>query len=166
MALTNYTSYNMIRAVLGVAETEVEDVDLALALYLNELEFKLNELNDAIITQYDIIRVITENSRTVPQRRFYNLVQTYSAYWIAKVILGGSIEMFAPKVITDAKATQQRVDDPFEALRQAVEASLLTWETRLSAALDGLVPGETITAPVTRRLIGTVTLGVDPVTGV
>jgi hypothetical protein len=163
--LTDFTSYDVIRAILGVSEPEVEDNVLAQDNYLQEVLFRLEELNDTIVTQFDTITAINEADRTLRQKQYLKLVGMVSAYIVADKIVKGSIALFAPKRITDGKGQQERVDDPFSTLRDDIAAGLVSWTSRLASVLNILDSTQTIAAAPTRTYIGGVGLGVDPVTG-
>jgi hypothetical protein len=166
MSLLDYTSYETVRGVLGVAPQEVEDEVLALPLYAQEVEMALEDLNASLPGLYEVIRGKSESTRTALEKRLFNLVQVYAAYWVAKVLLGGSIELFSFKRLTDGKAQQERVDDPFDTLRETINASLSVWKGRIGTTLNALDPQLTVAAAPTRTFIGAAPIAVDPVTGV
>lgn len=168
LILSDYTDYDTIRGLLGVAETEIPDDVFAMldAINLQEVTFTLEELNDTIPTKFETIKAIAVNSRSALQTRFYNVVRLYSSYIVADQIANGSVEMFAPMKIEDGKAATERAPDPYEALRAALKASLASWSVRLGKVLTLLDPAQSTTAKVTRTFVSSVGLATDPVTGV
>lgn len=163
--LTDFTSYDTIRGVLGVSDAEVEDATLALPLYEQEVQFALEDLNATLPAQYATISQVVADQRTAVQKRLFNLVQVFAAYWVAKVLLNGSIELFVPRVITDGKASQERVNDPFADLRDNVNASLSVWATRIGTTLAAIDPAQTVKPITSLTLFGVATAPSDPVTG-
>jgi hypothetical protein len=168
MALTTYTTYAAIRALLGVASTEITDTVLALPHY--DLQFTLDSEDidggeGEVLAQYATITAIEAGSRSANQVRFLLLVNLFAAYSVARQLLG-SAEMFAPKKITDGSAATERVNDPFSKMREGVNAGYTTVRTRLSDLLVVLVPSANITAATTRTYILASGLGTDPVTNV
>lgn len=168
LILNDYTDYDTIRGLLGVAETEIPDDVLVMldGVNLQEVTFTLEELNSSITTKFEAIKLITVSSRSALQTRFYNVVRLYASYIVANQIANGSVEMFAPKRIEDGKAATERVADPYLSLREALKASLTAWKARLSKVLTALDPAETIAAAPTRLMASSTGLAVDPVTGV
>lgn len=163
--LTDFTTYDVIRAILGVSEPEIEDTVLAQDNYLQAVFFGLEELNETVVTLFDTITAIDANTRTARQKQYLKLVGMVAAYLVAKVIANGSIDLFAPQRITDGKAVQERTADPFKALREDIAAGLTLWTTRLGNVLNILDPAQTIAAVPTRTFIGSASLATDPVTG-
>lgn len=164
-SLTDFTDYATIRGVLGVAATELTDTDLALPIYFHEVVEAFAAVNSTVVTMYETVKAIDAGTRTAQQTRYYNIVQVYSAYLVASVLVSGALEMFAPKEITDGKAKTVRVDDPFSNLRSSIALSLAAWRARLQAVLLLLDPTQTFTAPAARTNIAVVPMGVDRVTG-
>jgi hypothetical protein len=164
MALTDFTNFETVRGVLGVAETEVEDDHLALPVFEQEVLWALDELNLTIRTQYKLC-VDAGSGATLLQKQFIELVRVHAAYTVAAKLLGGSIELFAPKVITDGKGKQERVEDPFSNLRNDVALSLGVWAKRLLSVLNKLDPTQVVTTAETAIYMSAAGLAVDPVVG-
>ncbi len=158
--LLNYTSYDEIRAVLGVSDEEIEDVTLALPIYAQKLGFELEDISATLETTYETAR--TAPTPTTAQTKLLNSVQVFSAYALAKHLLG-SASLFAPRRIGDGRAETERVTDPFETLRDDVESAYLSLKQRVSAALVGL--GEQVGAATSRVYSASAGLPVDNVTG-
>ncbi len=56
--LTDYTSYDEIRAVLGVSDEELEDGTLALPLYLTMLLMEFDDIEPTLDVQYTDIKAL------------------------------------------------------------------------------------------------------------
>jgi len=158
--LLNYTSYDEIRAVLGVSDEELEDVTLALPIYAQKLGFELEDISSTLESVYEAAK--TAPVPTTAQTKLLNSVQVFSAYAIAKHLLG-SASLFAPRRVGDGRAETERVTDPFETLRDDVEAGYLSLKQRVSSALVGL--GEQVDAATSRVYSAAAGLPVDNVTG-
>lgn len=158
--LLDYTSYDEIRAVLGVSDEELEDITLALPIYTQKLGFELSDISDTLESVYETAK--TAPAPTAAQTKLLNSVQVFSAYAIAKHLLG-SASLFAPRRIGDGRAETERVTDPFETLRDDVESGYLSLKQRVSSALVGL--GEQVGAATSRTYAAIAGLPVDNVTG-
>lgn len=167
MALTDYTTYAIIRGILGVASTEITDTVLAQPTWELQFELEMEDIDQgdgAVLTEYAAIVAIEAGSRTADQTRFYNLVNLLAAYSVARQLLT-SVDMFAPKKITDGKAAVERTNDPYEMLRQGVLAGYKLLKDRLTTLLLVLVPDANVPAATARTNILSTGLGSDPVTG-
>jgi hypothetical protein len=160
LTLPDYTSYDEIRAVLGVSDEEIEDTTLALPIYAQKLEFEMEEIS--VNLQGFYTTALAAVPPTAAQTKLLNTVQVFSAYAIAKHLLG-SASLFAPRRIGDGRAETERVTDPFEALRQHVEAGYQYMKQKVIAALEGL--GEQVGAATSRTYAASAGLPVDNVTG-
>lgn len=120
MALIDYTSYEEIRATLGVDDEELSDDTLALPLYESYLKLELEDIgNGSAVDQFATIALVAEDARTKAQQRFFELVRVYSTYAVA-VQLATSLPLFSPKDIGDGKASTGRfADGPYrEVIKQ------------------------------------------------
>lgn len=169
MALTTYTTTNHVRAVLGVSAKELSDTTLALDLW--EKQFLLEMLDvdaggGAVMTQYATVKDITDGNRTADQTRFLDLVNMLAAYSVARQLLSPQA-MFAVQRVTDGRAEFERFNAAnFDKVRSGVEATYTNLLRRLAAVLLVLDPVAQVPTAPTRRMIGAVGLGTDPVTGV
>ena len=107
MSIETYTSYDEIRALLGVTPEELDDVTLGLPVYGFALQQQLEAINVDLPTEFSSVAAIDEASRTANQQRFYAYVKLFAPYCVA-VQLDSGIGMFAPKTITDGKASVSR----------------------------------------------------------
>lgn len=169
MAITTYTTYDTIRALLGVTNLEITDATLALPVYETVFLLELSGLDQdggAAKTEYARIAAITPaENRTANEQAFYDIVGLFAGFSVAQQLLG-SAEMFAPKNIKDGKAEIERFQDPFKNLRGAVEGGYNRLRARLLRLLVVLVPGANVAVASSRTNIVSTGLGTDPVTGV
>jgi hypothetical protein len=158
--LAQFTTPDEVRAVLGVAPEELRDEVLAMPMYLRQLQFALSDIDGTLESTYLTIAALA--SRTTAQQRLYDVMQVYAPYAVAKTLLT-SVALFAPRRITDGRAETERVVDPFEDVREGVDAGLISLKDRLVSALAGV--GTTVTT-VTRVVTFSTSTGlaVNPVT--
>jgi hypothetical protein len=160
-ALVDFTSYDEIRAVLGVSNKEIEDETLGLPLYVLNLQFDLSDVSATLESTY--LALVAQPSRTDAEQRVVNVTSVFSAYATAKTLLAGA-PLFAPKTITDGKAEHERITDPFETLRQDVQVGFLSLKTRLKSALEAV--GVVVSSTTSRTYFSSAGLATDPVTNI
>lgn len=159
MSLTTYTTYNEVRAVLGVSMTELPDTILSQPIYSTLLDLALEDVNVNIPAHFATVSALPTPSSA--QNRFLDLVKLYAPYSTAKELLV-SLPLFSVQSLTDGRAEFTRQNDVFEDVRDGVESALLSLRARLSASYAGL----TVTSATIRpTLVMTVAsaLGFDPV---
>lgn len=156
--LTDYTSYDEIRAVLGVSDEELEDGTLALPLYLTMLLMEFDDIEPTLDVQYTNIKALP--SRTTQEQKLLDVVSVFSAYAIAQHLLT-SLPLFAPKRITDGRAEMDRIADPFESVREEVRNTYRILRARLLVVL-GVVP----IAVRSRTMFAAVGLGFNTITNI
>lgn len=163
MALTDYTTYDAIRAVLGTTEDELEDGTLALEMYSTYLRMEFEDIHLNIPAEYVTVAGIQEATRTVAQQRFYEVSRLFAAYAVAHQ-LRTSLPMFGPKDVSDGKATTGRfADSPYKVTLENVRKEYDRLKTRLGTAFAALSASSTTTP--TRNLFGISSPATDPVTG-
>lgn len=159
-SLTQFTSYDEIRAVLGVAPEELEDFTLALPIHLRQLQFELSDFSDTLESTY--LSIAASSSRTSAQQKLYDVIQVFAPYSVAKSLLT-SVPLFAPRRITDGRADVERVVDPFMDVREGVDAAYAALRERLRAAMSAVSLTPT-SATNLFSYAGTAGLSVNPVT--
>lgn len=159
--ITNYTTYDEIRATLGVSDEEIEDITLALPIWNTNLDFALDEFSSVLVSTYEMIAAKPELSRTATEKKVYAGTRLYATYIIADDLLK-SLPMFSFKRLTDGKAEAERFD-AWKDTKQGVQNGLAAIKLRLELAL-GLVA--TYTPPVrnTFRFVTSTGLAVNPIT--
>ena len=154
ITLIDYTSYDEIRAVLGVSDEELEDSTLSLPMYLTTLTLGLGDIDTTLETQYLTLKAAT--TLTPKEQKLLDVVSVFSAYAVAQHLLT-SMPLFAPKRITDGRAETDRVTDPFKDVRLGVNHTYASLKARLSELLE-------IPVASTRIYFGAVGLAINPVT--
>lgn len=160
-ALTDFATYDEIRAVLGVSDEELEDGTLELPLYLKLLQMEFSDVSGTLESQYQNIKANT--TPTAAEQKLLDVVSVFSAYAISKHLLT-SMPLFAPKRITDGRADMDRFTDPFEGVRAGVNSTYQMLKTRISAALAEV--GTTTQAVTARTYFAATGLAINPVTNV
>lgn len=135
MNLLDYTTYEDIRATLGVNDLELSDGTLGLALYSSNLAIELGDIGPTLADRYDEVRLLPDEARTKTQQRLFDVTRVFSTYAVAKQC-AGSLPMFGPKSISDSKTEVSRfTNDPYKATIKAINESWSAHRTRLVAAL-------------------------------
>ena len=166
-ALTMYTSYNEVRAALGVSDDEVPDATLALAMYGNHLGTELDDMEtelglaEPVEDTFATISAVAEGSRTKVQKRVLATTSLFATYAVARH-LGTSLAMRAPKSIGDGKALLTRfTDSPYKSTLVQVGAQYEKARTALVSALAAL--NSTTSAAITTVFMGVASPATDPV---
>jgi hypothetical protein len=161
MPITDYVTYDEIRAVLGVSDEELEDLTLGLPIYEKILSFELGDISPNLESLYASISA--SSSPTATESKLLDVVSVFSAYAISKYLLT-SIPLFAPKTITDGRAQTDRVTDPFSTVRDGVNFTYGTLKGRIQTlllAIEGVS-----SQPAARVYSSSAGLYVNPVTGI
>ena len=162
MALVDYTTFDDIRAVLGVPEEQLEDATISLDVYEFNLTDELESVDLTVPAEF--ITVAAIDQRNAVQDRFFRSVKLFAAYAVAKQLLA-SLPMFGPKEVTDGKASVVRFAmNPYKDTVTRVLADYERFRERLLAAFAAL---SSSTAAARTQLIYAVGAppAVDPVTG-
>lgn len=162
MALSTYTTYDQVRAVLGVSHEELEDEVLSLGTYEDMLRLELDSVNLGIHSTYVTLKAATSPSDA--EEVFLRYFRLFSTYAVARALVS-SLPMFAPKSIGDGKAYVTRFSDsPFKATSERVEREFARLRTLLESAYATL---QNASATVySRPWFSVSSPSVDPVTGV
>lgn len=132
MALIDYTSYDEIRAALGVSTDEIEDDTLALPLYSDFLTMELDEIDETLVDLFASVNLIEETTRSKEQKRFFDATRLFSTYASAAQ-LTSSLPLFSPKDISDGKASTSRFSDsPYREVIKEIKSQ----RERLRAKLE------------------------------
>jgi len=160
MALTDYMTLDEPRAVLGVSDEELENVTLDLPIYSLQLDMELEAVYSGLGQLYADTKALAV--KTAAQQKLLNVTAVYATYAISKILLT-SASLFAPKRIGDGRAETERVNDPFQDVRDGVDSALITLRARLVGALVGL--GLAAATPsVGRNYFLAAGLAINPVT--
>jgi hypothetical protein len=166
--ITEYTTYDTIRAVLGVSAKEAKDATLALPVFETQFLLEMSDVDAGggqVMAQYATIKAMT-SGRSADQQRLFDIVGMLAAYSVARQLLTGA-PLAVPQRITDGKASIERFDtENFDKVRDGVTGTYGQLMRRLKAVLLVLVPTANVPVAATRTMISSVGLGADPVTGV
>lgn len=160
MALSNYTSFDEIRAALGVTDNELEDLTLELALYETGLIADLDDISPDLNAQF--IALLSEAAPTAQQERFVSTTRVFATYAVAKT-LTNTLPMFGPKSVEDGKARMERFTDPYRDVIKSVNSQFEKWRDRLAKTFEAL--GQVSEARVARPYVLAVTPASDPILG-
>lgn len=143
MALVDFTTYDDIRAALGVESDELKDDTLALQTFENGLEMELMEVAATLASDYLTAYGKDAADRTSAEQTFIKAANLFATYAVAKQCLAG-LPMFAPKTQGDSKSELTRfAQNPFQTTIARVEASFEKYRGYLVAAYG------VVTTPVT-----------------
>lgn len=158
------TSFDEIRAALGVSDNELPDTTLELDMYRLHLNTELRAIDATLETTFDTIRGKTEADRTSAEQNLFSATSLFSLYSVA-LHLTSSLPLFSPKTITDGKAAISRyADSPYKQTIEAVQAQYSKLKTLLEAALAEY-GGSSSTAVSPPGYMGVSSPSFDPVTG-
>lgn len=164
MQLTSFTTYNDIRAILGLTAEELPDADLELETYLFDLERGLSEVGDNLLTDYEAsLTAYTANTSTAQQSALYKATRLYSAIHVSLKI-AYSLPMRAEKSVTDGKAAVFRFSDtPVEQMIEGLRGLAATASTNLKSKYASFLGATSVnTLP---SFMAVVSPSTDPVTG-
>lgn len=164
MAISDFISFDDVRAALGVSEDEIKDTTLSLDLYEYNLVSELESIDLTLISIYETQKGSAPSTWTAEQIRFYQAVKLFSVYAVAKQATV-ALPMFGPKEQTDGKASVVRFAlDPYKATIDAVLTQYDVFREKLIKAFSDIGP----TAPPpesSRPYLVVATPTYDPVTG-
>lgn len=163
MLITDYTSFDEVRAALGVSSEEVEDETLNLAMYAEMLLIDIEDVNMGIPALYTSLKATTP--LTADQERFMQTAHLFATYAVARQ-LTTSLPLFSPEQITDGKAMmrRQQANNPYQQVIDAVSREF----TRFRMRLDQMFAVVNSTAgqdKVTKTYFAKSSPSTDPITG-
>lgn len=135
MAIQAYiSSFDDVRALLGVSDEELEDATIALKVYERLLESDLIEIDPSLIGDFVAVNAEPTESRTSAQRAFLSAMQVFSTFCVANH-LATALPQFSPRLITDSKATMQRHSEKaYEVTLAGIQKGLAVASARLRKA--------------------------------
>ena len=162
MALIDYTTYDEVRAVLGVSDEELGDGTLGLSVYSINLNTELDSIDSGLAAHYTIVKALSP-PRTAAQQKFFEATSLFATYAVAKQ-LSSSLPLFSPKDISDGKASIGRFSDsPYKATIKSINEYYEKARQGLDTAYGALV-SVTSTAVVGNYAAAS-SPSSDPVTG-
>jgi len=159
--ITDYTTYDDVRAVLGVSAEDLEDATLALKVYSDYLEGEMEDVDVGLPDTYADIQLI--DTPTSVEARFLRACSLFATYAVARH-LAGALPLFAAKQNTDGKAEVQRFDTSYRDTIKSVNEQYGKVRERLIAAMAAV--GTTAAAVTPAVYMSVVSPSYDPVTGV
>lgn len=162
MALLDYTTYDDIRAALGVSSDEIEDATLSLSVYEFGLLAELEEIDPTLHEAFTTVAEVC--GRTEEEERFFQATSLFATYAVA-LQATAALPLFSPKDISDGKATVSRyADSPYKEVIKRVEQQYSRCKSRLEKAFATY---NSAGAPsITSRTFFSVSvLDSDPITG-
>lgn len=164
MALTDFTSFDDIRAALGVSTDELEDATLSLSLYELNLVSELDDVGVDLIEDFMTLQAIDPSTWTSVQKRFDQFTRLFTTYAVAKQ-LTVSLPLFSPKEISDGKASVTRFAlDPYRETIKMIREQYGAFKQKLESAYAASQSTAYVDATPRVYFLG-VASGSDPVTG-
>ena len=158
--ITDYTTFNDVRAALGVDDKDLPDSVLALDIYSAGLTQDLEDVDVNLPDTY--LTVSAESSPTAQQTRFLSCCSMFAAYAVASR-LTATMPLFAPQQETDGKAQAGRFDNAYKDVAGAVVGQCEEARTSLLNAYNALFYTEKKSA--IKSYFGVISPSSDPVTG-
>lgn len=162
-SISLYTTYDDVRAILGVSDKELEDAALGQRVYADSLELDLIEIGATLpefITQTEAIHLA---SRSFEQRQFLRLVEQFATYSVARK--AGSALAMSPKTVSDGKASFSRfADSPYKQTLELIDREYYRLRAMLAAAFGALIGAADAPSGPPRYMVGA-RAAIDRVTG-
>lgn len=158
--ITDYTTYDDVRAALGVSVDDVDDTTLALNLYAASLEADLEDIDVTLPGTYATTAAIV--TPTDAQSRFLQSAKLFATFAVAKQ-LTSALPLFAPKQVSDGKSTMDRFANPYKDVVATVNQQYDRFKNRLTQTLAAI--GTTTSAATPLNFFSVVSPSTDPVTG-
>lgn len=163
MGVLDYTTYDDVRATLGVNDVELTDITLGLALYSSNLSVELDDAGTDLADTFLEIDGTDPAQRTKKQQRLYDVTRLFATYTVAKQCCV-SLPMFGPKSVGDAKTEVSRfTNDPYKETVKTIAKEWEKYRQRAQAALSDLASQTVSASPRTVMLVSSPTS--DPITG-
>ncbi len=164
MAITTYTAYSDVRAVLGVSQNELSDATLGLSVYELNLKAEFRLIGSGIPALFATVSSAVEaGTATDAEVVFYETTQLFSTYAVAKQ-LGSSLPLFSPKEMSDGQSMMQRFGvNPYQTTLDKVAEMYNRARDSLASAYATL--DNSSTSSTLRTYMRVSTPSSDPVTG-
>lgn len=164
MALQDYTTFEDIRAALGVSEDEIEDATLSLSLYEFSLSADIRSVSLTLTADYATVSSKQPSERTNDEVVLVECMTLFTTYSVAKHLLT-SLPLFSPKEVTDGKASVTRYPtNPYKDTMERVESQYVKFRDALLTAYAAY-KATTASSRTTRTLLSVSSPSFDPVTG-
>lgn len=167
MSLTTYCDFAEVRSTLGVNDLELNDTVLGLPVYEMGLVRELNKVSTSLNAAFSALYAKLPASRTLAESNLHDAVRLFSVYAVAKQV-GVSLANFAPKDVTDGKASVGRfAGTPFESVLDRIDGMYMSLKEDLKVAYEaftGAASGKASSTMPTAVFIAS-PRGYDPVAG-
>lgn len=107
MPLTDYTSFQEVRAALGVEDDELSDDTLSLPMYETKLGISLDQIDSTLQAAFLVIAAKVATTRTTPETLVFDRTRLFATYAVAIACIP-SIGLRAMKGESDEKADYSR----------------------------------------------------------
>ncbi len=164
MALLDYTTYDDIRAALGVSSDELSDATLSLAVYEYSLASEIRAISRQLASDAATVSAIDEGTRTATEQELVEVMSLFCTYTVARQLLP-SLPLFSPKEQSDGKASLSRYStDPYRETMKRVEQEYARFRADLQAVYaDYKATSTTTSTPRVYMVVSSPSS--DPVTG-
>lgn len=165
--LTPFTTFEDVRALLGVNDVELPDRTLDLPVYQIALRRQLQKVSDTVdvIALFLPINAKPQEARSPDEQAFHEAVYYFSSVAAASQA-GVSLALVAPKRITDDKSGAERFSDsPYRDVLARLESELNAAKGAILAALSALTAEALPLAALGVRYFVGARRAYDPVTG-
>lgn len=156
--ITTYTTYNDIRAALGVSLDDIKDSVLSLDIYSDSLTQEFEEISLDLETTYTTKSALP--TPTAAETRFITACNLFATYCVAKQ-LTAAMPLFAAKQLSDGKAQVSRFDNPYKDVVAQVLAQYEKARSRLLAAFEAITT--TTTVSQSKSYFAVISPSTDPV---
>lgn len=167
MSLTTYCDFAEVRSTLGVNDKELKDTVLGLPVYEMGLVRELNKVSTSLNAAFSTLYAKVPAARTLAEANLHDAVRLFSVYAVAKQV-GVSLANFAPKDVTDGKASVGRfAGTPFESVLDRIDDMYTGLKEDLKLAFEafGGAASGAISSTVPMRVFGASPRAYDPVRG-
>lgn len=164
MALTDYTTFDDVRAALGVSADELEDATLSLPLYEFGLMAEIRGVSLDLDSDFTTVASKDSSTLTSAESVLFESMVLFCTYAVGRQLLT-SLPLFSPKEISDGKASVGRYAmNPYKDTIERVERDYQRWRDALVTAYAAYkaTSAPTRVLPV---LLSRSALATDPVTG-
>jgi hypothetical protein len=135
--LADYTTFDEIRAALGVSDEEITDETLGLEIHEIRFEEDLRSLSTLALSTWLALPGI--DSRSTAEVRFGKLLKLYATYSVAYA-LTDSAELFGFLKVADGRASTERTAQAFANLRGSLAGRVRSFGDLMLEALSVIVP--------------------------
>lgn len=133
--MTEMTTADAVRAVMGISESELPDDLLLQEVFSRNTERALKKISSDLVTNWETLKVSTDPK----DLGLVDIVRDYCTYKIA-VHVGQSIDLIAARTLTDSKATFQRFEVDLTQLIENLKSELGLITKELQEELQLEVP--------------------------